>query len=59
MMAILRFVLGLKFFNGLVLRKFLFMKEVSKLAIIFTGDVSLERYYQLNIQETSLFSNYQ
>ena len=33
--------------------KFLFLKEVSKLAIIYTRDVSLERYYQqCFIQET-------
>ena len=38
----------LKCFNGSVLRKVLFLKEVRKLGIIFTSDVSLERNYQLN-----------
>ena len=33
-------------FNSSVQRKFLFLKEVSKLAIIYARDVSLERYYQ-------------
>ena len=40
-------------FNSSVQRKFLFLKEVSKVAIIYTRDVSLERYYQqCFIQET-------